>query len=147
MPDLITHLCSLQVVRQFVRVRHLSVVMLGVILPDIISRPLHIFFPATYWYMAPLHSPLVCLLYCLLVSLLWAPELRRGVFLALLAGVALHLLFDSMQNQLGPVYRGDGEGDATKLAGKALLAGTDVLECTHEKINRRHTAHLPRHRA
>jgi len=77
---------------------------LGVILPDLLSRPFHILFPSTYWFVVPFHSPLVCLLYCALISLVFAPGLRRICFLALFAGVALHLFLDSFQNQAGPVY-------------------------------------------
>jgi len=104
MPDLITHLCSAQVTRRLIRVRLFPVFALGAILPDIISRPVHILFPVTSWYVAPFHSPLVCLLYCLLLSLLFAPSIRRACFGWLCAGVALHLALDSLQKQVCPIY-------------------------------------------
>ena len=104
MPDLVTHLCSAQLVRKLFRLRFFPIFALGVILPDLISRPLHIVFPPAYWFVVPLHSPIVCLLYCMLLSLLFSREIRRTVFLYLSGGVALHLALDSLQKQLQPTY-------------------------------------------
>lgn len=104
MPDLITHVCSAQLLRCVSRIGLFPVFALGVILPDLISRPCHIIFPRTYWYVAPFHSPLVCVLYCALISLIFVPGIRRACFFSLSAGVGLHLLLDSFQKQMGPMY-------------------------------------------
>jgi len=104
MPDLITHLCSAQVVRRLCRLPLFPVFSLGVILPDLISRPFHILFPSTFWFVEPLHSPFVCLLYCALASLIFVPAIRKVCFFSLSGGVALHLFLDSFQKQIGPMY-------------------------------------------
>ena len=104
MPDLVTHLCVAQIVRRTFRLSLFSVFALGSILPDLLSRPFHIIFPSTYWYVAPFHAPVVCLLYCVLFSLLFARGIRKTCFLLLSGGVALHLALDLMQKQLEPKY-------------------------------------------
>jgi hypothetical protein len=104
MPDLVTHFCTAQIARRCTRLRLFPVFALGVILPDLISRPVHILFPATAWYVAPFHSPLVCALYCLLLSLLFAPAIRRACFISLCAGVGLHLVLDALQKQVCQIY-------------------------------------------
>ncbi|MEJ2745608.1 MAG: hypothetical protein P8123_08010, partial [bacterium] len=48
MPDLITHLCTAQIARRALRRIPFPLLALGVILPDLLSRPFHILFPATY---------------------------------------------------------------------------------------------------
>ena len=104
MPDLVSHLCAAQITGRVRRMKLFAVFALGAILPDILSRPVHILFPATFWYVAPMHSPLVCILYCALVSLAFCHDIRRGCFFALLAGVCLHLALDSLQIQFRPHY-------------------------------------------
>lgn len=104
MPDLVTHLCAAQIARRGALDRHFPLFALGVILPDVVSRPVHILFPHSYSFVQPLHSPVVCALYCAIVALLFVPSLRRTAFACLLAGVALHLALDSLQKQIGPMY-------------------------------------------
>lgn len=104
MPDLVTHFCTACVTARMVRIRFFALFALGVILPDLLSRPFHILFPALFWYLTPFHSPLVCVLYCALFSLFLAPGLRLAGFFSLLAGAGLHLLFDLFQVQLCPAY-------------------------------------------
>jgi hypothetical protein len=104
MPDLVTHLCSAQLARRGLFGRFFPLFALGAILPDILSRPAHILFPATYGFVHPFHSPVVCILYCAFIALLFVPALRRASFTCLLAGVALHLALDAFQKQLGPEY-------------------------------------------
>jgi Na+/proline symporter len=91
-------------VKRYFRIRYFSIFALGVILPDLLSRPFHILFPATYWYLVPFHSPIVCVLYCVLISLLFERGTRKPVFFCLIAGVSLHLAFDLLQNQMAPHY-------------------------------------------
>jgi hypothetical protein len=104
MPDLLTHLCAAQLLRRGLLARRFPLFALGTILPDIISRPIHILFPSAYPFVQPLHSPAVCAVYCALVSLLFVPPIRREAFACLLAGAALHLALDACQRQVGPEY-------------------------------------------
>jgi hypothetical protein len=104
MPDLLTHLCSAQIARKTFKLKFFPVFALGVILPDLLSRPFHIIFPAVYWYVVPLHSPLVCVMYCFLISRLFAKQIRKAVFLYLSGGVGLHLFLDLFQKQISPHY-------------------------------------------
>ena len=104
MPDLITHLCTAQIARRMFRRISFPLLALGVILPDLLSRPVHILFPATYWFVVPLHSPLVCLCYCAAISMLFSRRIRSACFLALCAGVVLHLAVDALQDQVEPTY-------------------------------------------
>jgi len=104
MPDLITHLCITQIARRLFRLTSFPLLALGAIMPDILSRPFHILIPAAYWFVAPMHSPLVCLCYCSAISLLFARGIRRACFVSLCTGVALHLALDSLQDQVAPMY-------------------------------------------
>lgn len=104
MPDLLTHLCSAQLVRRGLLDRLFPLFALGAMLPDLLSRPAHILFPAAYPFVKPLHSPLVCIPCCALLAFLFVPGIRRAAFACLLAGTALHLALDAFQRQLGPEY-------------------------------------------
>lgn len=104
MPDFVTHLCTVQLARRGLFDRRFPLFALGAVLPDLLSRPVHILFPAAYPFVRPLHSPVVCVLYCVLLALLFVPASRRAAFACLLAGTGLHLMFDALQKQTGPEY-------------------------------------------
>ena len=105
MPDLATHLASAYIAGRFVSFRRLTVYFyLGALLPDLVSRPLHIIFPSMFWVAQSFHSPLVVFLFCWLISLFFRFDQRRKIFLALTAGSVLHFLFDLTQKHLVAGY-------------------------------------------
>ncbi len=105
MPDLATHLATAYLAGRFVKLRRLAAVFyLGVLLPDLVSRPIHIVFPSTFWMAQSFHSPVVVFLFCWLISLFFRADQRRPVFLALGAGSLLHFLFDLTQRHLVAGY-------------------------------------------
>jgi len=68
--------------------------------PDIISRPLHIVWPAIYPATQPLHSPVGAFLYCWLISLFFRSDQRKSVFFLLFGGSLLHFFLDIFQKHL-----------------------------------------------
>ncbi len=101
MPDLLTHVTSGYLVRQITAGRlHLGVLTLGVILPDVVTRPVYIIWPEAYWFVKPLHTPLGLVLLSVAVSGFFAARDRRQALINLLAGNALHLALDLLQKHL-----------------------------------------------
>ncbi|QPJ63999.1 MAG: hypothetical protein G3M78_00685 [Candidatus Nitrohelix vancouverensis] len=108
MPDLISHAASLYVVKNcFVKSRVFSrsffaMAMLGVFLPDIISRGVMKLFPAATMIAQYFHTPAACFFQALFISCLFVREQRYLVFWAITAGWVLHQVFDVFQHHLGP---------------------------------------------
>ena len=101
MPDLVTHFASGYLVKKFTRLSRGAVLLyLGALLPDLISRPLHILIPALYPATQPLHSPVGAFLLCWMISLLFRADQRRGVFFLLFGGSLLHFSLDIFQKHL-----------------------------------------------
>jgi len=108
MPDLITHVAAAHLLRRpFELKSHDSATVpmrvlfyLGTILPDILTRPWYILFPATMEWTYPLHTPAGMILVCSLLALFMAPSIRMKAYLHLLGGGALHFLLDACQKHL-----------------------------------------------
>jgi hypothetical protein len=75
----------------------LAILWLGIVLPDVLTRPMYILLPRSYWFVTPLHTPAGIVLSCLAVSGLFAASQRNRVFVWLLCGSGLHLLLDLTQ--------------------------------------------------
>lgn len=97
MPDLLTHVLSGYFLSRVVKVWDVTLLYVGLILPDMLSRPLYLLIPGLFWYVKPLHSPLVLILVCLLISYLFKREIRSEAFVLLFSGACLHLALDFMQ--------------------------------------------------
>ena len=105
MPDLLTHLALAEGVRQGIRPEaQTSWLLIGTVLPDILTRPVYITFPSTVWFVMPLHTPLGLLLVCTFISRCVSPPQRQQVFNHLAVGAALHLLLDICQKHMGGGY-------------------------------------------
>ena len=101
MPDLITHTAGAYLLKKGCRITGFIVLLyLGAMLPDLVSRPLHIFWPRTIWAAQALHSPVGVFLVCWLVSLFFRVDQRKSVFGLLFAGSVLHGLMDVLQKHL-----------------------------------------------
>lgn len=74
-----------------------ALLLLGAILPDVLTRPLFELFPDAFWFFFPLHTPLVLALVCYALSLLFEEQTRVKTFVALYAGVLFHLALDLLQ--------------------------------------------------
>ena len=105
MPDLISHIGSGYLIgARFKKRGWMTLFLLGVILPDLTTRPLYILFESLYWYVKPLHTPVGLVLSCWLISALFIEQQRWYVFKALLAGSSVHLFFDLFQRHMHGGY-------------------------------------------
>ncbi|MFC1718855.1 hypothetical protein ACFL6S_34705 [Candidatus Poribacteria bacterium] len=70
MPDLVTHISAAYLVRRGTKsiAQAGALFYLGVILPDLLTRPVNILLPPLYWFVMPLHTPLALTMVCLLLS-------------------------------------------------------------------------------
>lgn len=75
---------------------------LGIILPDVLTRPVYILLPASHRWTVPLHTPFGMLLVCLFLALLFYRSVRRPVFTALFTGSCVHFLLDLLQKKILP---------------------------------------------
>lgn len=108
MPDLITHVAVSHLIKRPFELRYTEKQMvpfrilfyLGIVLPDILTRPWYILFPVTEDWTVFFHTPLGMLLIISLISLFLEPSLRRKAFINLSAGVGFHFLLDALQKQV-----------------------------------------------
>jgi hypothetical protein len=107
-PDLVTHTVIAHLVRRpfdFVEpartVPSLRVLFyLGTVLPDLLTRPWYILYPATHDWTFPFHTPAGALLACGLIALLFEPGLQKKAFSLLAMGSVLHFVLDGFQKQI-----------------------------------------------
>lgn len=116
MADLITHACTALLWRAWRPRAHTPSFVAGSLLPDLLSRVPAIGLTrlhdqlgwdipdALIYGFSPLHLPIGMLLSGYVLSLLFPREQRRGVFVALLKGMALHLAVDLLQYHYGAGY-------------------------------------------
>lgn len=104
MPDAYFHYSISNLSKCFRNINYLPEYLLGGILPDLLGRvPCYLTKRDLYWFVAPFHSPIVLVVVCYLISLLFFEEkMRRPVFLNMYAGVFLHVVCDLCQLQFGP---------------------------------------------
>ena len=108
MPALITHMAVSHIVRRPYELAQKdknlmpfrSLFYLGTILPDILTRPFYIIFPATFDWTYPFHTLLGMGLTILLISQFFDASIRKRVFLNLTGGMGLHFLADALQVQI-----------------------------------------------
>ena len=105
MPDLFAHFSSAYLPSRYQKFRRYdALVVLGAVLPDLISRiPIVILvrfldLPVVYFYRA-LHTPIGVILASYILSFLFEHSIRLKSFLSLTAGSFLHLVLDLMQQQ------------------------------------------------
>lgn len=104
MPDFVTHVVSAHLAARRWFPSPLAVVFIfGTFLPDLLTRGFYLIFPI-YWWVLPLHTPVGLAVLCWTLAQLFTPGERRGVFLALLGGVTLHLLLDATQRNVSFTY-------------------------------------------
>ena len=73
---------------------------LGTILPDILSRPFYILFPATRLWVVLYHQPVGLILVSSLLALFFDPKIRKKAWINLTAGGIFHFILDSFQKQI-----------------------------------------------
>lgn len=108
MPDLITHVAISHLVRRPFELKGSSsdknslriLFYLGTILPDILSRPFYILFPATRDWVILYHQPIGLILVSSLLALIFDPAIRKRAWINLTAGGILHFILDSLQKQI-----------------------------------------------
>ncbi len=110
MPDLLTHSAAayLSARRWFgepgVSRATAILFIVGTMLPDVLSRPFYILFPALHWWVMPLHTPAGVLIVCWIITGFFQAAERRRVFIALTGGVLLHFLLDAPQKHIAAGY-------------------------------------------
>ena len=99
MPDIIGHLASgyllrnLQLTRETLR-HAFPLVLFGLILPDLLSRPYWIIGPGYFFTAHYFHTPFACFLQTLVLSCFFAPGHRKMAFRAITLGWVFHQSFD-----------------------------------------------------
>lgn len=107
MPDLVAHLASGYAASiPFWQRRTVVVLFLvGVVLPDLATRPVYILIPGTFWLVAPMHQPVGYTLLCIVVAQFFtSAPLRWTAFWSLFTGGVLHFALDALQKHLGDGY-------------------------------------------
>jgi hypothetical protein len=108
MPDLITHAAVAHLIKRPFEFRNPSgkhapartAFYLGVMLPDLLSRPLYILFPPVHDWVIAFHTPFGMLLASAIVALFFARAIRKKIFGWLFAGTVLHFAMDCLQKQV-----------------------------------------------
>jgi hypothetical protein len=101
MPDLVTHIAGAYLVNRGWKIgRGAAFFYLGAMLPDLITRPLHIVFPRLLPATLGIHAPVPVFFVCWLISLCFRADQRKPVFWLLFSGSLLHFLMDAAQKHL-----------------------------------------------
>ncbi|MDZ7315953.1 MAG: zinc dependent phospholipase C family protein [candidate division KSB1 bacterium] len=105
MPDLITHAVS---VYPFCKLRHFKryrlFLLIGVLLPDLLGRPIHILFPRLMPYTLAVHTPVFMIVFILLLAEFFEKGERALVIKFTAAGVLCHFILDMLQRHIGSGY-------------------------------------------
>jgi len=105
MPDLITHFASAYFVSRSSRfARYRISFYLGVLLPDLTTRPLYIIFPPASRVVYSMHTPIFVFLLCLLIAEFFQRNIRAYIRIGLLLGSTLHFGLDILQKHLITSY-------------------------------------------
>ena len=110
MPDLISHAASAYLFRNLTpelsvcQKQFFILVLLGVFLPDLISRGAMVLAPDFLFIAQYFHTPFACFFQSLIITCFFIQSQKVIVFLALTTGWILHQGFDVMQGVLGPGY-------------------------------------------
>jgi len=100
MPDLVSHYAVAHLASRRWWRPATSIFLFGTILPDLLTRPLYIFWPETYWLVMPLHTPVGIVIVSWLIAVLFRVEARRQIFMAFMLGAFLHFALDALQCHL-----------------------------------------------
>ena len=101
MPDLITHFGTAYFTERITGRPSLRILFYaGVLLPDLLTRPIYILIPDLYWPLMPLHTPVGLVVTCLLFATFFEESIRKKAFAALFSGALLHLGVDQLQGNL-----------------------------------------------
>lgn len=108
MPDTFTHILIPALFRKYFKIPLMApLVLIGTVIPDYLRELLIIFLPIS-WFSAVMvfHSLPGIILTSLFIGSFFHVEIRKDVFLSLLSGQLLHLLFDSLLLYQcgGPLY-------------------------------------------
>ena len=98
MPELIAHTTFAYIVRKRTwDAYQLILFLFGAMLPDLLTRPFTTFFKAEQYFINASHSPLLVLLWIILMSQFFEKEIRWIFFKAVSLGAATHFLLDLVQ--------------------------------------------------
>ena len=103
MPDLISHTASVFLARNFFskfsvfKGNYFTIVLFGVIMPDLIARPAWIVSNQLFLSVQFFHTPIACFMQTILISCCFNTRQRVTVFYALNIGWVIHQAFDLLQ--------------------------------------------------
>ncbi len=108
MPDLVTHAAIAHLIRRPFDLKKKTgtgpslrvLFYLGTLLPDLLTRPWYILFPATHDFTLPFHTPAGALIACGMIAVLFETTLQKKAFGLLAAGSVLHFVLDGFQKQI-----------------------------------------------
>jgi len=108
MPDLITHVAVSHLIKRPFELKSAEksatafriIFYFGTVLPDILTRPFYILFPAIYNWVIFFHTPAGTILASAFVALFFETTIRKKVFINLVTGAGLHLFMDALQKQI-----------------------------------------------
>jgi len=107
MPDLFAHFASGYLISRVSRLRkHTALLVLGVVLPDILTRIPEIILDRllgipVFHFVIIFHSPFSLLIVSFIISLTFELRIRFTAFLLIFLGSFLHVVLDLMQKQFG----------------------------------------------
>jgi hypothetical protein len=100
MPDLVSHYAVAHLAARRWWQPSTVIFLLGTLLPDLLTRPLYILWPETYWLVMPMHTPVGIVIASWMIAALFRLDGRRQIFMALTLGAFLHFALDAMQRHL-----------------------------------------------
>ncbi|HOO77458.1 MAG TPA: hypothetical protein PK636_04295 [bacterium] len=101
MPDLVTHFAGAWLAGRAAGLKRFAPVFyLGAILPDLVTRPIHIVWPRAFPATQPFHAPAVLFFLCWLLALCFRRNQRVRIFWLLYGGCLLHAAMDMLQKHL-----------------------------------------------
>jgi hypothetical protein len=105
MADLIAHTAFASgLIRSPRFFRFRSVLYVGTVLPDILSRPVYILMPQLYPYTVAIHTPVFMAALSLFLCQFFHANLRAAILKYLWVGIALHFILDLFQKHTFPDY-------------------------------------------
>jgi hypothetical protein len=106
-PDLISHAATAYIFRNLASKLRVCqkpffvLVLLGVFLPDLISRATLVFFPKLFYLTQYFHTPFSCFFQTIIISCFFIKSQRLIVFYAITIGWVIHQTLDVLQGFVG----------------------------------------------
>jgi hypothetical protein len=106
MPDLATHALATRLLAvSHPRIKRILVpLLIGAVLPDVLTRPVYMIFSDLFWFVFPLHCPIPLFFVCYAAVFIFEENERAGIFMGLFGGALLHIAVDLLQKNVTLAY-------------------------------------------